>query len=65
MSCREEVGVSFVVLGVLEPQIARHWLQKHMRNPEELWLHHNHEQFLFFTVLSQFLHNSKWITGDL
>jgi hypothetical protein len=24
MSCREEVGVSFVALGILEPQIARH-----------------------------------------
>jgi hypothetical protein len=24
MSCREEAGVPFVVLGVLEPQIARH-----------------------------------------
>jgi hypothetical protein len=27
MSCRKEVGVSFVVIGVLEPQIARHWLR--------------------------------------
>jgi hypothetical protein len=24
MSCREEVGVSFVALGILAPQIARH-----------------------------------------
>jgi hypothetical protein len=28
MSCQEEVGVSFVVLGVLEPQIARHWFDQ-------------------------------------
>jgi hypothetical protein len=27
ISCREEVGVSFVVLGVLEPQIARHCIR--------------------------------------
>jgi hypothetical protein len=29
MSRREEVGVSFVVLGVLEPQIARHYTIRH------------------------------------
>jgi hypothetical protein len=27
MSCREEFGVSFVALGILEPQIARHWFR--------------------------------------
>jgi hypothetical protein len=27
MSCREEVGVSFVVLGILEPQIECHWFR--------------------------------------
>jgi hypothetical protein len=37
ISCREEVGVSFVVLGVLEPQIARHWfrsaaISRHLTN---------------------------------
>jgi hypothetical protein len=37
MSCREEVGVSFVVLGVLEPQAARHWfrsaaISRHLTN---------------------------------
>jgi hypothetical protein len=40
MSCREEVGVSFVVLGVLEPQIARHWfrsaaISRHLANSVE------------------------------
>jgi hypothetical protein len=40
MSCREEVGVSFVVLGVLEPQIACHWLRsaaisRHLTNSVE------------------------------
>jgi hypothetical protein len=37
MSCREEVDVSFVVLGVLEPQIARNWfrsaaISRHLTN---------------------------------
>jgi hypothetical protein len=37
MSCREEVGISFVVLGVLVPQIARHWfrsaaISRHLAN---------------------------------
>jgi hypothetical protein len=37
MSCREEVGVSFVALGILEPQIARHWflsaaISRHLAN---------------------------------
>jgi hypothetical protein len=37
MSCREEAGVSFVVLCVLEPQIARHWfrsaaISRHLTN---------------------------------
>jgi hypothetical protein len=37
MSCREDVGVSFVALGVLEPQIARHWfrsaaISRHLTN---------------------------------
>jgi hypothetical protein len=27
MFCREEVGVFFVALGILEPQTARHWFQ--------------------------------------
>jgi hypothetical protein len=27
LPCREEASVSFVVLGVLEPQIARHWFR--------------------------------------
>jgi hypothetical protein len=27
MFCREEVGVSFVVHDVLEPQTARHWFR--------------------------------------
>jgi hypothetical protein len=39
MSCREEVGVSFVVLGVLEPQIARFWfrsaaISRHLTNDQ-------------------------------
>jgi hypothetical protein len=37
MSCREEVGVSFVVFGVLEAQVARHWfrsaaISRHLTN---------------------------------
>jgi hypothetical protein len=64
MSFREEVGVSFVVFGVLEPQIAPPSHRKRekktysqtsrLENPEELQLHHNHEKFLFLTVLSLF-----------
>jgi hypothetical protein len=37
MSCRDEFGVPFVALGVLEPQIARHWfrsaaISRHLMN---------------------------------
>jgi hypothetical protein len=32
------------------------------KNPEELQLHHNHEKFLFLTVLLLFV---KFIIGDL
>jgi hypothetical protein len=35
------------------------WLE----NPEELQRNHNHEKFLFLTVLLLF-HNAKWIIGD-
>jgi hypothetical protein len=56
MSCREEVGVSFVVLGVLQPQIARHWfrsaaISRHLANSvgrSLLWR-------AFFRVRPQFI----------
>jgi hypothetical protein len=36
-----------------------------LENPKELQLHHNHEKFLFLTVMLLFsLHNAKCIIGD-
>jgi hypothetical protein len=35
-----------------------------LENPEELQLYHDHEIFLFLTVLLLFLNNEKCIIGD-
>jgi hypothetical protein len=56
MSCREEVGVSFVVLGVLEPLIARHWfrsaaISRHLANSVGISLLRS----AFFRVRPQFI----------